>query len=75
MVGSAPSFMNGIHDPIEALGVLAKERAIPFHVDSCLGGFTTAFLDNAKAPMDFRVPGVTSISADLHKYGCCPKGT
>lgn len=75
MVGSAPSFMNGIHDPIQELGQLAQKHKIPFHVDACLGGFTTVFLDTAKEPLDFRVPGVTSISADLHKYGCCPKGT
>ncbi|MCW8408123.1 aminotransferase class V-fold PLP-dependent enzyme [Legionella sp. PATHC035] len=75
LVGSAPSFMNGINDPIEELGQLAQEKGVPFHVDACLGGFLTAFLDTSKKPMDFRVKGVTSISADLHKYGCCPKGT
>lgn len=75
MVGSAPSFMNGINDPIAELGTLAQEKNIPFHVDACLGGFLTAFLDTTSAPMDFRVPGVTSISADTHKYGLCPKGT
>ena len=75
IVGSAPSFMNGINDPIGKLGKLAKEKNVPFHVDACLGGFLTAFLDTSEAPMDFRIPGVTSISADLHKYGCCPKGT
>ncbi|STY29900.1 sphingosine-1-phosphate lyase I [Legionella wadsworthii] len=75
IVGSAPSFMNGIEDPIEELGKLAREKGVPMHVDACLGGFLTAFLDTSKKPMDFRVKGVTSISADLHKYGCCPKGT
>lgn len=75
MVGSAPSFMNGIHDPIDELGILAQRFHIPLHVDACLGGFLTAFLNTSDAPLDFRVPGVTSISADLHKYGCCPKGT
>ncbi|CEK10729.1 pyridoxal phosphate-dependent decarboxylase family protein [Legionella hackeliae] len=75
MVGSAPSFMNGINDPIEDLGKLAQEKNVPFHVDACLGGFLTAFLDTSEAPMDFRVPGVTSISADTHKYGFCSKGT
>lgn len=75
IVGSAPSFMNGIHDPIAELGQLAEKKNIPFHVDGCLGGFLTAFLDTSDRPMDFRVPGVTSISADLHKYGYCPKGT
>ncbi|STX52482.1 sphingosine-1-phosphate lyase I [Legionella busanensis] len=75
IVGSAPSFMNGINDPIKDLGKLAERKKIPFHVDACLGGFLTAFLDTSAEPMDFRVPGVTSISADLHKYGYCPKGT
>ncbi|WP_019218452.1 pyridoxal phosphate-dependent decarboxylase family protein [Legionella tunisiensis] len=75
MVGSAPSFMNGIEEPIKELGALAKRKGIPLHVDACLGGFLTAFLDTSDNPMDFRVPGVTSISADLHKYGLCPKGT
>ena len=75
IVGSAPSFMNGIADPIGEMGALAKEKGIPFHVDACLGGFVSAFQDNSKKPMDFQVEGVTSISADLHKYGLCPKGT
>ena len=75
IVGSAPSFMNGIHDPIGELGKLAQQRKVPFHVDACLGGFLTAFLETSDDPMDFRVPGVTSISADMHKFGCCPKGT
>nr|ABW87816.1 sphingosine 1-phosphate lyase [Legionella jamestowniensis] len=75
MVGSAPSFMNGINDPIGELGQLAKTRNIPLHVDACLGGFLTAFLDTSTAPMDFRVAGVSSISADTHKYGFCPKGS
>ena len=75
IVGSAPSFMNGINDPIGELGQLAEEHHVPLHVDACLGGFLTAFLDTPEHPMDFRVPGVTSISADFHKYGYCPKGT
>lgn len=74
MVGSAPSFMNGICDPITELGQLAQEFKIPFHVDACLGGLVTAFLKTLKNPLDFRVKGVTSLSADLHKYGCNPKG-
>ncbi len=71
MVGSAPSFMYGVADPIEELGALAIQKDVPFHVDSCLGGFVTAFVPNKDtAPKyDFRIPGVTSISADTHKYG------
>lgn len=75
MVGSAPSFMDGIHDPIGKLGQLAEEYNIPFHVDSCLGGFLTAFRDTSADPLDFRVRGVTSISADGHKYLKLPKGS
>ena len=75
MVGSAPSFMNGVYDPIEELGELAQEFEIPFHVDACLGGFFSAFTDTSDHPCDFRVRGVTSISADTHKFGLCPKGT
>ncbi|MFC3909265.1 pyridoxal phosphate-dependent decarboxylase family protein [Legionella dresdenensis] len=75
MVGSAPSFMYGICDPISELSELALRKKIPFHVDACLGGFLTAFADTSANPMDFRLPGVTSISADFHKYGLCPKGT
>ncbi len=75
IVGSAPSFMYGINDPIGELGQLAIDRKVPLHVDACLGGFLTAFLDTSSNPMDFRVPGVSSISADTHKYGCAPKGT
>jgi sphinganine-1-phosphate aldolase len=74
IVGSAPSFMYGIHDPIKDLGALAQECGVAFHVDACLGGFLEAFLEDEE-PMDFRVPGVTSLSADLHKYGLCPKGS
>lgn len=75
IVGSAPSFMYGINDPIGDLGQLALKKKVPLHVDACLGGFLTAFLDTSAHPMDFRVPGVSSISADPHKYGCTPKGT
>lgn len=75
IVGSAPSFMYGIADPIVELGDLAVKYKVPLHVDACLGGFHTAFLDTSDKPMDFRVPGVTSISADTHKYGYCPKGS
>ncbi len=74
IVGSAPSFMNGIADPINDLGELAKKHQLPLHVDACLGGFLTVFCDTSQNPMDFRVEGVTSISADLHKYGYNPKG-
>ncbi|KAM6104851.1 LOW QUALITY PROTEIN: sphingosine-1-phosphate lyase 1 [Pterocles gutturalis] len=73
LVCSAPQFPHGIMDPIEEVAELAVRYKIPFHVDACLGGFLIAFMDKAgfplKRPFDFRVKGVTSISADTHKYG------
>lgn len=65
-------------DDIPALSELGVKYNIPVHVDSCLGGFLTCFMEDAGYPIppcDFRLPGVTSISADTHKYGFTPKGT
>ncbi len=73
IVGSAPSFMYGITDPIEDLGNLAQEKKVPFHVDACLTD--KHFRKNESVVWDFRAPGVTSISTDTHKYGECPKGS
>lgn len=78
IVGSAPSFPHGMIDPIETLSELARERGIGFHTDACLGGFVLPWAEKlgyAVPPFDFRLPGVTSISADTHKYGYAPKGT
>lgn len=78
IVGSAPSFPKGIIDPIRELGAIALKHKIPLHVDSCLGGFVTAFAKETEFKIpdcDFSIPGVTSISADMHKYGQAPKGT
>lgn len=78
LVGSAPSFPHGIIDPIEELSGLARERGVGFHTDACLGGFVLPFaarLGYPVPPFDFRLPGVTSISADTHKYGYAAKGT
>ncbi|XP_077228218.1 dihydrosphingosine phosphate lyase isoform X2 [Tasmannia lanceolata] len=78
IVGSAPGFPHGIIDPIEELGELASSFGICFHVDLCLGGFVLPFarkLGYPIPPFDFSVEGVTSISADVHKYGLAPKGT
>ncbi len=64
-------------DPIEALGALAKQRGLLCHVDACLGGFILPFarqLGRDVPRFDFEVDGVSSISADLHKYGYVPKG-
>ncbi len=77
MVGSAPCYPYGVIDPIPDLAAIALERNINFHVDSCLGGFMLPFLKRLGhdiPPFDFGVPGVTSISADIHKYGYSAKG-
>ena len=78
VVGSAPSFPHGVIDPIAELSELARARGIGFHTDACLGGFVLPFaerLGHDVAPFDFRLPGVTSMSADTHKYGYAAKGT
>lgn len=78
MVGSAPSFPHGVIDPIEELSELARAKGIGFHVDACLGGFLLPWAERLGykvPPFDFRLPGVTSISVDTHKYGYAPKGT
>ena len=77
VLGSAPEYPRGIIDPIEAMADVAQRRGIPMHVDACVGGFILPFMEMngvALAPWDYRVPGVTSISADLHKYGFAAKG-
>ncbi len=78
MVGSAPTFPHGMVDPIERLSELARARGIGFHTDACLGGFILPWakeLGYNVPPFDFRLPGVTSMSADTHKYGYAAKGT
>jgi glutamate/tyrosine decarboxylase-like PLP-dependent enzyme len=78
LVGSAPSYPHGAIDPIEELSELARERGIGFHTDACLGGFLLPFaerLGHPVPPFDFRLPGVSSMSADTHKYGYAAKGT
>lgn len=77
MVGSAPAYPHGVMDPIEELAEIAREKKILFHVDACIGGFMLPFLKRAGYNIphfDFLVDGVTSLSADLHKYGYSPKG-
>ncbi|OQY03124.1 MAG: aspartate aminotransferase family protein [Bacteroidetes bacterium 4572_117] len=78
IVGSAPAFPHGIIDPIKELSEIARKRKIGFHVDACLGGFLLPWAEKLgyDVPVfDFRLPGVTSISADTHKYGYTAKGT
>lgn len=74
LIASAPNYPTGALDPIGELGRLAVDRGLPLHVDACLGGFALAWWPDPLPAWDFRVPGVASISADLHKYGYAPKG-
>jgi sphinganine-1-phosphate aldolase len=77
IVGSAPNFPYGLIDPIEALSELALKHDLWLHVDACVGGYIAPFVrmnGEPIAPFDFELPGVRSISADLHKYGYCAKG-
>jgi glutamate/tyrosine decarboxylase-like PLP-dependent enzyme len=77
IIGSAMTYPHGMVDPIEQMGEIAAAKNIWLHVDSCLGGFILPFVKklgyNVPA-FDFSVPGVTSMSADLHKYGFAAKG-
>ncbi len=78
LIGSAGNYGYGTIDPISELGALALEHDIGLHVDGCLGGFILPFgreLGYEIEPFDFSVPGVTTISADTHKYGYALKGT
>lgn len=78
IVSSAPSFPQGVVDPIPEIGTIASSLDVGLHVDACLGAFFLPFLRNLgyQVPdFDFSVPGVTAISADLHKYGFSSKGT
>lgn len=77
MCASAPQYPHGVVDPIEELGAIALRHGVPFHVDACVGGFLLPWVEKLGHPIpvfDFRVPGVTSMSADLHKYGFAAKG-
>jgi sphinganine-1-phosphate aldolase len=77
VLGSAPEYPHGTIDPIEAMAAIAQEQGVPMHVDACVGGFILPFMEMQGRPLpkwDYRVPGVTSISADIHKYGFAAKG-
>jgi sphinganine-1-phosphate aldolase len=77
LVGSAPCFPYGLIDPIEALSDIAQDRGLWLHVDACVGGYFAPFarMNGVDLPgFDFSLPGVASISADLHKYGYAAKG-
>jgi len=75
---SAPCFPYGVIDPVSRIGQIAKKQHLLFHVDACMGGFFLPFLEDTGHSIpafDFRIPGVSSISLDAHKYGYAPKGT
>lgn len=77
ILGSAPEYPHGTIDPIAEMGEIAQKQKIPLHVDACVGGFILPFMEmnGEEMPLwDYRVPGVTSISADIHKYGYAAKG-
>ncbi len=77
IIASAPSYPQGVIDPIPELGIIGERYGIGVHVDACLGGFVLPFLrrlNHHVPPFDFSVPGVTSISSDLHKNGYAAKG-
>jgi glutamate/tyrosine decarboxylase-like PLP-dependent enzyme len=78
LVGSAPTFPHGVIDPIEDLAAIARQRGIGMHTDACLGGFVLPWarrLGYDVPGFDFHAPGVTSMSADTHKFGYAAKGT
>jgi sphinganine-1-phosphate aldolase len=78
VVGSAPGFPHGVIDPIPEIAALAADRGVGCHVDACLGGFILPWAEQLGYPVppfDFRLPGVTSMSADTHKYGYAAKGS
>jgi glutamate/tyrosine decarboxylase-like PLP-dependent enzyme len=77
LVASAPQYPQGVIDPIGEIAALAQARDINCHVDACMGGMTLPMLERLGYPVppfDFRVPGVTSMSVDLHKFGYTAKG-
>jgi len=77
VVASAPQYPHGVIDPIAQIGAVCERHGLPLHVDACVGGFMLPWIERLGrplAPWDFRVPAVTSISADLHKYAYAGKG-
>lgn len=75
VVVSAPSYAHGVVDPVEQIAAIAAELDVLCHVDACIG-WVLPFIreDEGSSPIDFSIPGVTSLSTDLHKYGYTPKG-
>lgn len=78
VVVSAPSYAHGVIDPVTEVAAIAAERGVRCHVDACIGGWVLPYFRALGEPVpdfDLSVPGVTSLSVDLHKYAYCPKGT
>jgi glutamate/tyrosine decarboxylase-like PLP-dependent enzyme len=78
VIASAFSYPHGVMDPVSDLAAIAARQGVGCHVDACIGGFVLPFLERLGhdvPPWDFRVEGVTEISADVHKYGFVPKGS
>jgi sphinganine-1-phosphate aldolase len=78
VVASAPTFPHGVIDPVPEIAALAAGHGVGCHVDACLGGFILPWAERLGYPVppfDFRLPGVTSMSADTHKYGYAAKGS
>ncbi len=73
VAASTPSYAHGVIDPIVEIAEITAAHGLRFHVDACIGGWVLPWLPDLK-PWDFAVPGVTSISVDLHKYAYTPKG-
>jgi glutamate/tyrosine decarboxylase-like PLP-dependent enzyme len=74
VVVSAPSYPQGVLDPVGEIAGLSAAAGVACHVDACIGGWILPFLDDLPEAFDLSVPGVTSLSVDLHKYGYAPKG-
>ncbi len=77
VAASAPQYPQGVIDPIAELGEICEAKGVPFHVDACFGGFLLPWIEKLGHDIptfDFRVPGVTSMSADVHKFGYAAKG-
>jgi glutamate/tyrosine decarboxylase-like PLP-dependent enzyme len=78
VVASAPSYAHGVVDPVTEIAAAALRAGVRCHVDACIGGWVLPYFRRLGVdvpPFDFSVPGVTSVSVDLHKYAYCPKGT
>lgn len=79
VVCSAPQYPHGVIDDVQAIARVCKSYGVPLHVDAAIGGYILPFIEMERPgsikPWDFRVDGVTSINADIHKYGYAPKGS